>query len=52
LLDFLESASLDDSDSDSLLHVPNGETAKRGEFREDFTRHRLGRFHGDNTGIT
>jgi hypothetical protein len=48
----LEFTSLDDTNGNGLLHVSNGESTERGEFREDFTRHGLGGFHGNDTGIT
>jgi len=43
--------TLDDTDSDGLTHVTDGETAERRVFGEDFDAHRLGRFEGDHAGI-
>jgi len=51
-LGLLPFSALDDSDSDSLLHVTDGETTKRGILVEDLARHRLGRLQGDHSGIT
>ena len=43
---------LDDTDSDGLTHVANGETAERRVFGESLDTHGLGWHHLDNGGIT
>ncbi|GFE54230.1 elongation factor 1-alpha, putative [Babesia ovis] len=44
--------ALDDTDSNSLLHVTNGETTKRGVLSEGFDDHGLAWLEGDNGGVT
>ena len=48
---FLTGCLLDDTDSDGLSHVSNGETTKRGVLREDFDDHRLLGDHLNHGGI-
>jgi len=43
---------LDDTDGDSLSHVTDGETSKRGEVRESLNTHGLGWVQLYDTGIT
>ena len=43
---------LDDTDSDSLTHITDGETTKRRIFSVSFNTHGLGRNQLDNGGIT
>ena len=44
--------ALDDTDSDGLTHVTDGETTKRRVVSERLNAHRLGRDHLDNGSIT
>jgi len=43
---------LDDTDSDGLSHVTNGETSERRIVSEGLNNHGLGGLHGDHAGIT
>jgi len=43
---------LDDTDSDGLTHVTNGETSQRGVVGEGLNAHGLGGDHLDDSGIT
>lgn len=43
---------LDDTDSDGLTHVTDGETTKRGVLGESLNAHGLGGNHLDDSGIT
>lgn len=43
---------LDDTDSDGLTHVTDGETAQRRVVSESLNAHRLGRNHLDDGGVT
>jgi hypothetical protein len=43
---------LNDTDSNGLLHVSNGESTERRELREGLNNHRLGGDHLDDGGIT
>ena len=48
---FLLDDGLDDTDSDGLSHITNGETSKWWVVREGFNNHWLGWLHGDHAGI-
>jgi len=48
----LGGGGLDDSDGDGLPHVTDSETTERGEAREGFHAHGLGRLKANDTGIT
>jgi len=43
---------LDDTDSDGLSHVTDGETTERSVISEGLNTHRLGWLHGNDSGIT
>jgi len=43
---------LDDTNSDSLLHVSDGESSEWWEGSESFDNHWLGWGHSDDTGIS
>lgn len=45
-------ALFDDTNSDGLFHVSNGESSERGILTEDFNAHRFGGHHSDHTGHT
>jgi len=43
---------LDDTDSDGLFHVSNGESTKRGVFLEGFNTHVFGGFHHSEARVS
>ena len=49
---FFSNGLLDDTDSDGLSHVTDGETTEWGVLREDFDDHRLLGDHLNHSGIT
>ena len=49
---FLEVDALNDTDSNSLPHVTDGEATERREVREGLNAQRLGRSQGDHGSIT